>query len=83
MRPACAAIGSNTQERGLYCAARLYESDTPSSNIIDVVMFRGALSRWTCCSNLRYAQLPVIAITANAIMANAGDGIASAALRPA
>ena len=36
-----AAIGSNTQERGLYYAARLYESDTPSSNIIDVVMFRG------------------------------------------
>ena len=37
----CAAIGSNTQERGLCYAARLYESDTPSSNIIDVVMFRG------------------------------------------
>ena len=36
-----AAIGSNTQERGLYYAAPLYESDTPSSNIIDVVMFRG------------------------------------------
>ena len=37
----CAAIGSNTQERGLCYAAPLYESDTPSSNIIDVVMFRG------------------------------------------
>ena len=32
------------------------------------------MSRWTCCSNPRYAQLPVIAITANAIMANAGGG---------
>ena len=41
------------------------------------------MSRWTCCSNPRYAQLPVIAITANAIMANAGGGAASAALRPA
>ena len=39
----CAAIGSNTQERGLCYAAPLYESDTPSSNIIDVVMFRGGL----------------------------------------
>ena len=39
----CAAIGSNTQERGLCYAARLYESDTPTSNIIDVVMFRGGL----------------------------------------
>lgn len=38
-----AAIGSNTQERGLCYAAPLYESDTPSSNIIDVVMFRGGL----------------------------------------
>ena len=38
-----AAIGSNTQERGLYYAARLYESDTPSSNIIGVVMFKGGL----------------------------------------
>ena len=35
-----AAIGSNTQERGLYYAAPLYESDTPSSSIIGVVMFR-------------------------------------------
>ncbi len=35
-----AAIGSNTQERGLYYAAPLYESDTPSSAIIGVVMFK-------------------------------------------
>jgi two-component system, sensor histidine kinase and response regulator len=35
-----AAIGSNTQERGLYYAAPLYESDTPSSTIIGVVMFK-------------------------------------------
>jgi two-component system, sensor histidine kinase and response regulator len=35
-----AAIGSNTQERGLYYAAPLYESDTPSSVIIGVVMFK-------------------------------------------
>ncbi|MFN7152778.1 MAG: PAS domain S-box protein [Acidovorax sp.] len=35
-----AAIGSNTHERGLYYAAPLYESDSPSSNIIGVVMFR-------------------------------------------
>ena len=35
-----AAIGSNSQERGLYYAAPLYESDTPSSAIIGVVMFR-------------------------------------------
>ena len=35
-----AAVGSSTQERGLYYAAPLYESDTPSSNIIGVVMFK-------------------------------------------
>ena len=35
-----AAIGSNSQERGLYYAAPLYESDTPSSAIIGVVMFK-------------------------------------------
>ena len=36
-----AAIGSSTQERGLYYAAPLYDSDTPSSSIIGVVMFKG------------------------------------------
>jgi two-component system sensor histidine kinase/response regulator len=35
-----AAIGSNTKERGMYYAAPLYESDTPSSAIIGVVMFK-------------------------------------------
>ena len=35
-----AAIGSNTQERGLYYAAPLHDSDTPSSAIIGVVMFK-------------------------------------------
>ena len=30
------------------------------------------MSRWACCSNPIYTQLPIIAITANAIMANAG-----------
>ena len=35
-----AAIGRNTQERGLYYAAPLYESDTPSSAIVGVVMFK-------------------------------------------
>ena len=35
-----AAIGSNSQERGLYYAAPLYESDTPSSGIVGVVMFK-------------------------------------------
>ena len=35
-----AAIGSSTKERGLYYAAPLYESDTPSSTIIGVVMFK-------------------------------------------
>ncbi len=35
-----AAIGSNSQERGLYYAAPLYEGDTPASSIIGVVMFK-------------------------------------------
>ena len=35
-----AAIGINSQERGLYYAAPLYESDTPASAIIGVVMFK-------------------------------------------
>jgi two-component system sensor histidine kinase/response regulator len=35
-----AAVGSNSQERGLYYAAPLYEGDTPSSAIIGVVMFK-------------------------------------------
>ena len=35
-----AAIGSISQERGLYYAAPLYESDTPSSGIVGVVMFK-------------------------------------------
>ncbi|KRD54741.1 two-component system sensor histidine kinase/response regulator [Acidovorax sp. Root275] len=35
-----AAIGSNSQERGLYYAAPLYENETPSSSIIGVVMFK-------------------------------------------
>lgn len=35
-----AAIGSNTKERGLYYAAPLYESETPSSTIIGAVMFK-------------------------------------------
>ena len=35
-----AGVGSSTQERGLYYAAPLYESDTPSSSIIGVVMFK-------------------------------------------
>ena len=34
------AIGSNTQERGLYYAAPLYEMDSPSGAIIGVVMFK-------------------------------------------
>ena len=37
---AYAGVGINTQERGLYYAAPLYESDTPSSPIIGVVMFK-------------------------------------------
>lgn len=35
-----AAIGGNTHERGLYYAAPLYESDSPSGSIIGVVMFK-------------------------------------------
>ena len=35
-----AAIGGNTHERGLYYAAPLYESDSPSGAIIGVVMFK-------------------------------------------
>lgn len=35
-----AAVGTNTQERGLYYAAPLYDGDSPSSSIIGVVMFK-------------------------------------------
>lgn len=35
-----AAIGSNSQERGLYYAAPLYEGDNPASAIVGVVMFK-------------------------------------------
>lgn len=35
-----AAIGVNSQERGLYYAAPLYETDSPTSTIIGVVMFK-------------------------------------------
>ncbi len=34
-----AAIGVNSQERGLFYAAPLYETDSPASSIIGVVMF--------------------------------------------
>lgn len=34
------ALGSNTQERGLYYAAPLYEGDSPASAIIGVVMVK-------------------------------------------
>ncbi len=34
------AVGTNTQERGLYYAAPLYEGDTPTGSIIGVVMFK-------------------------------------------
>jgi two-component system sensor histidine kinase/response regulator len=35
-----AALGSNSQERGLYYAAPLYEGDSPSGAIIGVVLFK-------------------------------------------
>ena len=35
-----AGVGTGTQERGFYYAAPLYESETPSSLIIGVVMFK-------------------------------------------
>ncbi|CAN7560806.1 PAS domain S-box protein [Acidovorax sp. LjRoot74] len=35
-----AAVGSNTQERGLYYAAPLYDGDKPTGSIIGVVMFK-------------------------------------------
>jgi two-component system sensor histidine kinase/response regulator len=35
-----AALGSNSQERGLYYAAPLYEGGSPSGNIVGVVMFK-------------------------------------------
>ncbi|MFN3377155.1 MAG: PAS domain S-box protein [Burkholderiaceae bacterium] len=35
-----AGVGATSQERGLYYAAPLYESDTPASAIVGVVMFK-------------------------------------------
>ena len=41
-----AALGSNTLERGLYHAAPLYESDSPASNIIGVVLLKVAFEAY-------------------------------------
>ena len=67
-----AAIGSNTQERGLYYAAPLYESDTPSSNIIGVVMFKVGFEPVDLL--LKRAGLPMVLLSP--------QGVAFAATRP-
>ncbi len=67
-----AAIGSNTQERGLYYAAPLYESDTPSSAIIGVVMFKVGFEPFDAL--LKRSGLPTVLLSP--------QGVAFAATRP-
>ncbi|MFN4120882.1 PAS domain S-box protein [Acidovorax sp.] len=67
-----AAIGSNTQERGLYYAAPLYESDTPSSTIIGVVMFKVGFEPFDAL--LRRSGLPTVLLSP--------QGVAFASTRP-
>lgn len=61
-----AAIGKNTQERGLYYAAPLYESDTPSSAIIGVVMFKVGFEAFDLL--LRRAPLPMLLLSPQGVV---------------
>jgi two-component system sensor histidine kinase/response regulator len=67
-----AAIGSNTQERGLYYAAPLYDSETPSSRIIGVVMFKGGFEVFDML--LQRAGLPAVLLSP--------QGVAFSSTRP-
>ena len=67
-----AAIGSNTRERGLYYAAPLYESDTPSSAIIGAVMIKVGFA--SVDAQLASAGLPMLLLSP--------QGVAFASARP-
>jgi len=58
---AYAAVGTGTNERGLYYAAPLYESDTPASAIIGVVMFKVGFE--TVDGLLRRLGLPAVLLS--------------------
>ena len=61
-----AAIGSNSQERGLYYAAPLYENDTPSSSIIGVVMFKVGFELFD--EVLKSTQLPTVLLSPQGVV---------------
>ncbi|MBV7431684.1 MULTISPECIES: PAS domain S-box protein [unclassified Acidovorax] len=61
-----AAIGSNSQERGLYYAAPLYESDTPSSTIIGVVMFKVGFESFD--EVLRRTEMPTVLLSPHGVV---------------
>ncbi|MFI8615658.1 PAS domain S-box protein [Acidovorax sp. NPDC077693] len=67
-----AAIGSNSQERGLYYAAPLYDRDTPASSIIGVVMFKVGFE--AVDELLRRSELPSVLLSP--------QGVAFASTRP-
>ena len=67
-----AAIGINSQERGLYYAAPLYESDTPASSIIGVVMFKVGFE--AVDETLKRSELPAVLLSP--------QGVAFASTRP-
>lgn len=61
-----AAIGSNSQERGLYYAAPLYESDTPTSSIIGVVMFKVGFELFD--EVLKRTQMPTVLLSPQGVV---------------
>lgn len=61
-----AAIGSNSQERGLYYAAPLYEGETPSSAIIGVVMFKVGFELFD--EVLRRAGMPIVLLSPQGVV---------------
>ncbi|RZJ59276.1 MAG: PAS domain S-box protein, partial [Acidovorax sp.] len=67
-----AAIGSNSQERGLYYAAPLYDRDTPASSIIGVVMFKVGFE--VVDELLRRTELPSVLLSP--------QGVAFSSTRP-
>ena len=61
-----AAIGSNTQERSLYYAAPLYETETPSSAIVGVVMFKVGFE--TFDEVLRRSGMPTVLLSPQGVV---------------
>ena len=66
------ALGSNTQERGLYYAAPLYEGDTPASAIVGVVLVKMSFEPFE--TQMQRSGFPMVLLSP--------QGVAFAATRP-